>query len=369
MKPPLKEKARRGAIGLVILAALASAGGFAWTWWMDARFEVRTDNAYVRGDVTAIAPEVEGRVVAVLVDDNQIVEAGAILVRIDDADFRAQADRARAAVAAVAAAADNLDRRTQFQLAVIREADAAVEAARADVDLAQSNLARSRQLLAQGWTPQSNHDAASAAAQRAAATLTRAEAAGAAAREQLAVIESEAAQIAARRSEAEAALRLAEIALADTVIHSPVAGVVGNRHVQPGEYVRPGASLLSIVPLRDVWVVANFKETQIAHMRVGQTAHITVDGFPGVEIRGAIDSLAPASGAAFSLLPPDNATGNFIRIVQRVPVKIRLNADHPLVGRLVPGLSAEVAIDLPASVGPGPIAEGNAPQVAVQIYR
>lgn len=365
----MKEKTRRGAVRLLILAALVSASGFAWVWWRDGRLEVRTDNAYVHGDVTAVAPKVAGRVAEVLVDDNQTVEVGTVLVRIDDADFRAQADRARAEVAVAAAAADNLDRRKQLQLALIREADAGVGAARADVDLARSNLARSSQLVAQGWTPQSNHDGASAAAQRTAATLARASAAAAAAREQLSVIGSEAAQIAARQSEAEATLRLAEIALADTVIRAPADGVVGNRHVQPGEYVRPGAPLLSIVPLQSVWVMANFKETQIARLRIGQTAHIAVDGFPGVEIRGTIDSLAPASGAAFSLLPPDNATGNFIRIVQRVPVKIRLAPDHPLAGRLVPGLSAEIAVDLRSDAEIGPVAEGGLAQIAGRIYR
>jgi membrane fusion protein (multidrug efflux system) len=349
----------RLATGGLVLGLVCVGSLYGWRWWESARDREATDNAYVRGDITAVGPKVAGYVSAVLVDDNQIVEAGSILVRIDDSDFRAQSDRARAAVAQTEAAAEHLERRKQFQLALIREADAAVRAARADVELTQRNLARATRLVAQGWTPERSHDVATADSQRAGAALARVEAAAAAARAQLAVIESEVAQVAARRQEAEATLRLAEIALDDTVIRAPVSGVIGNKRVQPGEYIRPGAALMSVVPVEGVWVVANFKETQLARMRVGQTASVAVDGYPDIEIRGIVDSLAPASGAAFSLLPPDNATGNFTKIVQRVPVKIRLAPGHPLAGRLVPGLSVEVAIDLRTGDDTASISQGN----------
>jgi membrane fusion protein, multidrug efflux system len=334
-------------ITAALVVGLGCAGGFyGWGWWTALRDHESTDNAYVRGDITAVGPKVAGYVAAVEVGDNQIVAAGDILVRIDDADFRAQVDRARAALAQTEAASEHLERRKQFQIALIREADAAVRSARADVDLTQRNLVRASKLAAQGWTPERSHDVATADSQRAGAALTRMEAAAAATRAQFAVMESETAQVTARRQEAEASLRLAAIALDDTIIRAPVAGVVGNKRVQPGEYIRPGAALMSVVPLEGVWVVANFKETQLARMRVGQKVRVAVDGYPDIEIRGTIDSLAPASGAAFSLLPPDNATGNFTKIVQRVPVKIRLTPEHPLAGRLVPGLSVEVAVDL-----------------------
>ena len=334
---------RLATAGLVL--ALASVGGiYGWDWWTSARDREFTDNAYVRGDITAIGPKVAGYVAAVLVEDNQIVSAGAVIVRIDDTDFHAQVDRARAVVAQSAAVAEHLDRRKQLQLALIREADAAVGAAHADVDLTQRNLERATKLLAQGWTPERGHDVATADSHRARATLARVEAAAAAARAQLFVIESEAAQVAARRQEAEADLRLAENALADTVIRAPVSGVVGNKRVQPGEYIRPGAALMSVVPVEGVWVVANFKETQLARMRVGQSANVAVDGYPDVRIRGIVDSLAPASGAAFSLLPPDNATGNFTKVVQRIPVKITLDPGHPLDGQLRPGMSVIATI-------------------------
>jgi membrane fusion protein (multidrug efflux system) len=317
-----------------------------WTWWIDAKGRQTTDNAYVHAEITAISAKISGYVVSVGVDDNDVVEEGAILARIDDTDYRAQVDRARAAVAQADAAAANLKRRQEHQLALIQSADAAVQAARADAELAKRELARASQLAGQGWTSQRNFDVAEANEQRASAALTTAEAGAGAARRQLDVIESEATQIAARRQEAEANLRLAEIALADTVIRAPVAGVVGNRKLRSGEYVRPGMMLMSLVPTSSVWVVANFKETQLARMKVGQAASITVDGYPDVSVRGRVDSLAPGSGAAFSLLPPDNATGNFVKIVQRVPVKILLESNHPLVGRLVPGLSVEVSVDL-----------------------
>ncbi len=337
------------ATGLV-LTGLGGTGTYAWNWWRDGLATAMTDNAYVRGDITAVGPKVPGYVAGVLVDDNRMVRAGDILLRIDDADFRAQVDRANAAIAQTDAVAENLERRKELQLAVISQADAAVDAAEADFQLARRNLDRSSQLVGLGWTPRRDHDIAIAGAGRATAGLVHARAAAIAAREQLAVIESEALQITARRQEAEAAVRLAQIALADTVIRAPVTGIVGNKRVQPGEYVRPGAMLMSIVPVEGVWVVANFKETQIHRMQVGQRAHVMVDGYPGVALQGTIDRFAPASGAAFSLLPPDNATGNFTKVVQRVPVKIRLEPGHPLVGRLVPGLSVEASVDL--RVGP-----------------
>lgn len=338
--------AARRSIGVVLSASLlALAGGYGWFWWEAARTSEATDNAYVQGDITAISPKVAGYVAEVLVADNQVVAAGTVLVRIAGEDYVAQKDRARAAVAQAEALLVNLDRRKHLQLATISEAEASVDLARADVKLTRRDLGRSSRLLDKGWTPQRSHDAATADAERARASLARAEAAMIAAREQTSVIDTEIGQAHARLDGARAEFRLAEIALAETVIRAPVAGVVGNRRIRTGEYVRPGSVLLSVIPVKGVWVVANFKETQVARLGVGQSARIIVDGYSDVTIAGTVDSLAPASGAAFSLLPPDNATGNFIRIVQRVPVKIRLAPDHPLLGRLVPGMSVDVTVD------------------------
>jgi membrane fusion protein (multidrug efflux system) len=326
---------------------------FGGTWWKTQGKREWTDNAYVRAEITAISPKIAGYIKEVLVDDNQIVEAGAILLRIDEDDHLAQRDRAAAAVAQTEAAAQNLSRRKSLQQANIGEAEAMIDVARADLELSRRELARATRLVGQGWTAQRNHDTAMAKAQSARATLVRAEAAAAAARAQLGVLESESPQIMARLAEARANLQLAEIALSETVVRAPVSGVVGNRRARAGEYVKPGSLLLSVVPLDGVWVVANFKETQLARIAPGQLAEIRVDGYSSTPIEGHVDSLAPASGAAFSLLPPDNATGNFIKVVQRVPVKIRLKPGHALYGRLVPGLSVDVSVNV-ASNPEGP---------------
>ncbi|MDX0760958.1 HlyD family efflux transporter periplasmic adaptor subunit [Sinorhizobium medicae] len=342
----MKRKIKGVASAATALLVFGVGAYFGRAWWQEFRMHERTDNAYVRADITAISPKVAGYVSTVLVDDNQVVEAGAILLRIDDDDYLAQRDPAAASVAQAEAAVGNLTRRKSLQLANIREAEAMIDVARADLELSRRELSRATRLVDQGWTAQRNHDTATAKAQSARATLVRAEAAAAAARAQLAVLDSESPQISARLAEARANLRLAEIALSETVIRAPVSGVVGNRKVREGEYVRPGSVLLSVVPLDGIWVVANLKETQLARVMPGQRAEIRVDGYSTTVIEGRVDSLAPASGAAFSLLPPDNATGNFIKVVQRVPVKIRLEPDHAFQGRLVPGLSVDVAIHL-----------------------
>ena len=336
----------RAIVAAASVAAALGAGHYAWSWWRTARDRQSTEDAYVRGDLTTVGPQVAGYVSSLLVRDNERVGAGQVLLTIDDRDYRARADHARAAVAQARADAAQLARRETLQLAVIREADAAVAQARVERDFARRDLERSSRLLTDGFIAPSRHDAARTGAERASAALARADAAAGAARDQLAVIRSESAQIAAREAQAKAGLRLAQIALDNTIVRAPISGVVGNRRVEAGEYVRPGSALLAIVPLDGVWVEANFKETQLTRMAPGQRVRVTVDSFPGTLLRGTVDSLSPGSGAAFSLLPPDNATGNFVRVVQRVPVKIRLDVRNALLGRLVPGLSAHVTVDV-----------------------
>lgn len=364
----MKRMRKRAATAAAAFLVVATGVYFGGTWWENYARRERTDNAYVRADITAISPKIAGYVTEVLVDDNQVVEAGAILLRIEDNDYLAQRDRAAAAVAQAEATAQNLSRRKSLQQANIREAEAMIDVARAELELSRRELARATRLVDQGWTAQRNHDTAVAKAQSARATLVRAEAAAAAAREQLRVLDSESAQIIARLAEARANLRLAQIALSETVVRAPVSGVVGNRRAREGEYVKPGSLLLSVVPLDGAWVVANFKETQLARIAPGQRAEIRVDGYSSALIEGRVDSLAPASGAAFSLLPPDNATGNFIKVVQRVPVKIRLQPGHALYGRLVPGLSVDVAINV-ASSPEVPSSSGNRLIGASAIFR
>lgn len=340
MRPAL----RFVAITLVVVLGAGAGAEYAWKWWTVARFSEKTQNAYVSGDITAISPKVDGYLEVVAVEDNQTVGAGDLLARIDDADYRARVDRARAAVNMKRAAPATLELRKSLQSALIEEAEAQVRTANADIEQTQNELARVQKLVARGLASRTHHDVAIGDERRAQAGLVRAEAAAAAAREHLKVLESEATQFEAEIQLAEAELRLAKTALRHTEIRAPIAGVVGNRRARAGEYVRPGTRLFAIVPLDNVWIVANFKETQLTRMKPGQPVEVEVDTFPNFRFLGTVDSYSPASGARFSMLPPDNATGNFTKVVQRIPVKIALSDDNPLAGQLLPGMSVTAIV-------------------------
>ena len=330
------------AIGLLLCigAVAVVAGG-----WAYARSnEAFTDNAYIRGDVTSLAPKVAGYVTAVEVQDNQAVRAGDVLFRIDDRDYRARLAQAEANVEAAQARLVNVDAETQLQHALIRQAEAQRLSSEAEMTLARKASDRRRELIRTSAVSQAQVDESDAALSRTQAGVSAASATVEAQQQRLVVLASQREAAIAAVAQAQAARELAQIDFDNTVVHAPIDGVVGNRQVRIGRLVAPGASLLDIVPVSDVWVVANFKETQIEHIRPGQRARITVDGYPHQAIEGVVDSFAPGSGSAFTLLPTDNATGNFIRVVQRVPVKIKF-ARNPMSGRLVPGLSARVEID------------------------
>jgi membrane fusion protein (multidrug efflux system) len=324
------------------LAALViAAGGWAWA---SSSGTTATDNAYVRGDVTSLASKVGGYVTAVEVKDNQAVHAGDVLFRIDDRDYRARLAQAAANVEASKAGLANVDAETQLQHALIRQAEAQKRSAEADLDLAAKAADRRHELIQSRTVSQAQVDESDAALAKAKAGVAAAGATVEAQKKHMIVLAAQSEAALAGVAQAQAARDLAQIDLDDTVVRAPVDGVVGNRQIRVGRLVAPGASLLDLVPVNDVWVVANFKETQIEHIRPGQRVHVTVDAYPADTFDGEVDSFAPGSGAAFSLLPADNATGNFVRVVQRVPVKIRL-IGNPLPGRLVPGLSARVEVD------------------------
>ena len=290
----------------------------------------------MRGDVTAISARVGGYVTAVEVEDNQAVHAGDVLFRIDDRDYRVRVAQAEANVAAAQARLANVDAGTQLQRVLIRQAEAQQALAAAEFALAVKASDRHHHLRGSNAVSQAQIDEKDSARDRAAASVDAAVATVEAQKQRIAVLAAERDAALASLDQMRAARDLALIDLESTVVRAPVDGVVGNRQVRVGRLVAPGPSVLDIVPVEDLWLVANFKETEIEHILPGLS----------VRIEGIVDSFAPGSGAAFSLLPPDNATGNFIRIVQRVPVKIRFVGNRPR-GRLLPGLSARVQIGQP----------------------
>ncbi|MDQ2084439.1 HlyD family secretion protein [Xanthobacteraceae bacterium Astr-EGSB] len=326
---------------LMCVAALAvAAGGWAWARFSGTTF---TDNAYVRGDVTSLAPKVTGYVTEVEVADNKAVQTGEVLFRIDDMDFRARLAQAVANVAAAQARLKNVDAEMQLQKSTIRQAEAQHRAVIAELNFATRNNDRKRELVRSNAVSQAQADESDAARMRAQAGESAASATVDAQRQRVTVLAAQREAAVAAVAQAVAVRDLVQIDLDNTVVRAPVNGVVGNRQVRVGRLVAPGTPLLDIVPIHDLWVVANFKETQLEYIRPGQRARVTIDGYPNEIFDGIVDSFAPGSGSAFSLLPTDNATGNFVRVVQRVPVKIRF-AGRPSPRHLVPGLSARVEI-------------------------
>lgn len=336
---------RKTLLFSVILVVLALGAGGGWYWWTVWRFQESTDDAYVQSDTTVISPKIEGYIKTVPVDDNTRVKAGQPLVTIDDKDFAARAAQAEAAVVTEEATVATYGSKLGYQQAMIQQAAASVQAAEADLTRTQLDLQRYTRLIKDKIATQQQLDTAKADAIKAAAALLRSRAELVAQQTQRGVLESQKREEEARLAQARAALQLARNDLDNTVIRAPVAGVTGNGSAEPGQYVKPGMQLMVLVPLPYVYVTANFKETQLTRMRPGQLADISVDAYPDRPIEGRVLSFAPASGAQFSLLPPDNATGNFNKIVQRVPVRIAVPPDGPLTHLLRPGLSVVVSVD------------------------
>ena len=327
---------------VVVLASGVSGG---WYWWNVLRFLQSTDDAYVQSDVSLISPKVEGYIKKVKVADNQEVAEGAVLFVIDDRDFKAKVAQAEAAVAAEEAIIATYESRLTLQQSMIEQAAATVKSVEADLTREQQDYKRYSALLSTDFASRQRFEQAEADARKGEAAVAKSRAAFAAEQNQLAVLRSQQREEQAKLQQARANLQLAQNDLENTVIRAPISGIAGNRAGQVGQYVKAGTQLLSLVPLSRIYVTANFKETQLTHMRPGQLARVLVDAYPDLTLDGRIESFAPASGAQFSLLPPDNATGNFTKIVQRVPVRIALPTNGPLAGRLRPGLSVTVSVD------------------------
>jgi membrane fusion protein, multidrug efflux system len=334
-------------VAFVLLAGVAVwyVAGHWDRWTGAARFE-STNDAYTAGDVTPLSAKVSGYIARVAVGDFQPVKKGDLIVEIDPADYRAQLMQAEANQAAAQAALANLANQKDVQRALVRQAEATIQATDADLlrysleakrqrDLLQTRIAGTAQLVEQ----------ADANAQRTAAQKALNEAQLDQQKALLASLDVQQNQLEAQVAAAQAQVNLAENNLVYTHIYAPADGLVGQRQVRAGQFVNVGTQVITVVPLPNIWVIANYKETQMTNVRLGQPARVTVDAFPDVKLRGHVDSWSPGTGSTFALLPPDNATGNFTKVVQRVPVKIVLDPD-PALGALVrPGMSVEAVID------------------------
>jgi membrane fusion protein (multidrug efflux system) len=350
--PPKSRRklAVRIALGLGLLAGVV----YGIHWWTAGRFIEDTDDAYVGGDITVIGPKVSGYIAALNVTDNQRVHAGELLVKIDDRDYRAALAKAEGAVAAQEALLSNLDATEQLQQAVINEAKASINAASAEATRAHDDEVRYRELAGRAAVSVESAQRADAEDKTARANTDKAQAAWIAAQRQLNVIASQKQQARAALAQAKAERDLAALNVSYTELRAPVDGVIGNRRARVGAYAAAGTQLLSVVPAHGLWVDANFKEDQLARMQPGQPVEIRADVLPGRVFHGHVTSLAPATGAQFSVLPPENATGNFTKIVQRVPVRVALDKKDDALGLLRPGLSvvADINTRAPGSSAP-----------------
>jgi membrane fusion protein (multidrug efflux system) len=332
-------------IALSLIAVAAAYGSY---YWVVGRFLESTDDAYVQADSTIVAPKVSGYLSEVLVEDNQSVKANQPLAKIDDRDYVTSLDQAKADVATAQADIENVTAAMLQQQAVIAQARATVAVDQANLSYAEQENTRYGILAKQGSASVEIAQQTTSRRDTARATLTRDTAAVTAAEEQVAMLQAQLAKTKAALQHYEAVQEQAQLNLSYTNINAPIDGVVGNRSLRVGEYVQAGTQLMAVVPLVAVYVVANFEETQLAGIRKGAPVSIVVDTYSGATVKGHVDSIAPASGEEFALLPPDNATGNFTKIVQRIPVKIVIDPNDPLRGDLRPGMSVTATVNTKA---------------------
>jgi membrane fusion protein (multidrug efflux system) len=336
-------------LALALALGIAAAADFGYSYLTTGRYLESTDDAYVKADSTIISPKVSGYIAEVLVGDNEKVRAGQLLARIDDRDFRAALDQAHADVDASEAAVRNLDAQISLQTPIIEQGTADVAGAEANLQFAQEEQARYDGLMKTGSGTIQRAQQTDAALREKVAQLQHGKSGLLAAQRKVDVLTTERAKAVAQLDRARAVEQQAALNVSYTRISAPVDGTVGARSLRVGQFVQAGTQLMAVVPLDAVYVVANFKETQLTHVRNGQPVELRIDSFHDTKLYGHVDSLSPASGLEFALLPPDNATGNFTKIVQRVPVKIVLD-DQRLKGLLRPGMSAEPTVNTKATV-------------------
>ena len=344
--PARKKRSVRSFLLPIIGVALLSAGAwYGYNYWTTGRFMISTDDAYVQADMAFISPKISGYVDQIKVSENQKVKAGDPLLVVDDGDYRIAVAQAEAQIATLSKTLDRIDAQTEAARASLLQAQAQKTADQAAADNAAKVAARASQLLQTHVGTQAQLDDAQTAVQQANATLVGADAQIAAAQANIGVLQAQRAESASTLASLQLGRDKAVRDLSFTVLKAPYDGVVGNRSVEQGDLVSPGQKLAVIVPMDKLYIVANFKETQLARLVPGEKVKISVDATDGQDFEGTVSSLAPASGAVFSLLPPENATGNFTKVVQRVPVRIDVPADVLKSGRLRAGLSVVVAVD------------------------
>jgi membrane fusion protein (multidrug efflux system) len=341
--PPRRGR-KRIVLPLVLLSALGGAGWYGYGWWTEGRFLVSTDDAYVKANVTTVAAKVAGYVVAAPVVNNTSVKAGDVIARIDDGDYRNAVDAAKAKIGTQQATIERIGRQVTAQVAALGQSRAQLTANEADLIRAEADYQRAQSLAQSDFGSKQKLDQARADRERAAAAVESAKAAIASAEANIDVTKAQEAEARRQLAELQTALDKAERDLAFTVIRAPVDGVVANRAAEVGNYVQPGTRLAALVPLDSLYVEANYKETQLARIKPGQAVDVEVDALPGHHFEGKVESLAPGSGTIFSLLPPENATGNFTKIVQRVPVRVAVPAELAASGQLRPGLSVVASV-------------------------
>jgi len=334
-----KSRLKRMALMVSIVLATLGLARVTYIWWSVGRFIESTDDAYVGGDVTVIAPKVAGFISKLAVVDNQRVHVGDLLVKLDDRDYLAALAKANAAVAIQHAALTNLDASRHLQEAVVEQAQATIAAADAEIVRTRDDRVRFTRLLKDSAVSVQDSQKAEAEWKEAIAVGEKSRAGLVAAQRQLEVIDTQKQQVLAALEQAIAEWDLARLNVSYTELRAPIDGIVGNRSAQVGAYATTGSQLISLVPARGLWIDANFKESQLARIRPGSPATVKVDSIRGRVFRGRVLSVAPATGAQFSVLPPENATGNFTKIVQRVAVRIGLDDEGETFGQLRPGLS------------------------------
>jgi len=356
-----RTRLKQAALGLALVAGVFAGAAYGRYYWTEGRYLVSTDDAYVDAHSALISPKISGYIAVVSVDDNALVKAGQVIAQIDPRDYQTALDQARTNVAAAQAAIQTFAEQIGQQKLVIEQTRQTVASDEAALVFSKQDFQRYAALQHTGYGTLQRAQQGRADVVQAQAKLDSDRTGILAAERQIGVLNAQLGQAQATLAHQQAVAHQAELNLSYTIIRAPFDGTVGDRTVQIGQFVQPGTQMMAIVPLHAVYVTANYMETQLTHVQMGQPVTIMVDTFPGMVAHGHVESIAPASGQQFALLPPDNATGNFTKIVQRIAVKIALDDEGPLAGRLRPGMSVEPTIDINPANGASPSALSELP--------